>query len=84
MLFTPNPSLPPVHARPAEARPAAAQALEQAFLEEMLKYCGPRASDGAFGGGAGEDQFSSFLTREYAARLSARLDLGLANRMDLS
>lgn len=54
-----------------------ANRLEQAFLEEMLKYCGPAARQGEFGGGAGEDQFNSFLTREYAARLSGRLNLGL-------
>jgi len=57
---------------------AVAEQLELAFLEEMLKYCGPPPSDGAFGGGAGEDQFSSFLTREHAALLADKLDLGFA------
>lgn len=56
-----------------------ADKLEQAFLEEMLKYCGPAARQGEFGGGAGEDQFNSFLTREYSARLAQRLDLGFAD-----
>lgn len=51
--------------------------LEQAFLEEMLKYAGPKPSDHAFGGGIGEEQFSTFLTREYAAVLADSLDLGL-------
>lgn len=51
--------------------------LEQAFLEEMLKYAGPSALQGSFGGGHGEEQFSSFMIREYAAGLSDRLDLGL-------
>ncbi len=51
--------------------------LEQAFLEEMLKYCGPSSMKGEFSGGAGEDQFNSFLTREYAASLAGRLDLNL-------
>lgn len=60
-----------------------AEKLEQAFLEEMLKYCGPKSTSGAFGGGIGEDQFSSFLTQEYAAVLSRQIDLGLAKRMDL-
>lgn len=68
-------------AGPSTARPVAAQ-LEQAFLEEMLKYCGPRASDGAFSGGAGEEQFASFLTREHAAALSGRLDLGFAAMLE--
>lgn len=54
-----------------------AEKLEQAFLEEMLKYAGPKPSDHAFGGGIGEEQFSTFLTREYAAILADSLDLGL-------
>lgn len=78
MLVTPIPALP------APPKPGPADQLEQAFLEEMLKYCGPRTSEGAFGGGIGEDQFSSFLSREYAAVLAEQLDLGLATRMDLS
>lgn len=55
--------------------------LEQAFLEEMLKYCGPTSMKGEFSGGAGEDQFTSFLTREYAASLAGRLDLGLSRSL---
>lgn len=57
---------------------ATADQLEQAFLEEMLKYYGPAPAEGAFSGGAGEDQFSSFLTREYAALLAGQMDLGFA------
>lgn len=60
-----------------------AEKLEQAFLEEMLKYCGPAARQGEFGGGAGEDQFNSFLTREYSARLADRLDLGFVAAMSM-
>lgn len=56
--------------------PSAADQLEQAFLEEMLKYCGPRATEGPFSGGAGEAQFASFLTREQAAILARDMDLG--------
>ncbi|RJK97341.1 hypothetical protein D3P06_16840 [Paracoccus aestuarii] len=55
-----------------------ADQLEQVFLEEMLKYCGPQASEGAFSGGAGEEQFASFLTREHAAILARQVDLGFA------
>ena len=40
------------------------------------------ATEGAFGGGIGEDQFASFLTRSYAETLAAQLDLGLAKGMD--
>lgn len=73
----------PLSAAPADrAGPgAAADKLEQAFLEEMLKYCGPRAAEGSFSGGAGEDQFASFLTREHAAILSRQLDLGFADML---
>lgn len=58
---------------------APSQQLEQAFLEEMLKYCGPKSNAGAFGGGIGEDQFSSFLIQEQAAALAARMDLGFGD-----
>ncbi|MDO5647424.1 chemotaxis protein chel [Paracoccus sp. (in: a-proteobacteria)] len=58
-----------------------AQQLEQVFLEEMLKYAGPKPLSGAFSGGAAEDHFGTFLTREYAAILSQRLDLGLGARI---
>ncbi|MDB6181047.1 flagellar biosynthesis protein FlgJ [Paracoccus fistulariae] len=71
-----------VGARPAQR--SAADQLEAAFLEEMLKYCGPSARSGAFGGGAGEEQFSSYLTQEYAAILAAKLDLGLSSLDDES
>ena len=56
--------------------------LEQAFLEEMLKYVGPKSAQGAFGGGIGEDQFGSFLTQEYAAIIAAQIDLGLEGNAD--
>ncbi|ARJ69822.1 rod-binding protein [Paracoccus contaminans] len=55
--------------------------LEAAFLGEMLKLVMPDGSAGAFGGGAGESQFASFLTEQYADALAERLDLGLAARM---
>lgn len=61
---------------PKAAQPSTADQLEQVFLEEMLKYCGPGRTEGAFSGGAGEVQFASFLTREHAAILASALDLG--------
>ena len=61
-------------------RPPSEQ-LEQLFLEEMLKYCGPKSNTGAFGGGIGEDQFSSFLIQEQAATLAGRMDLGFSKWM---
>lgn len=61
---------------PATAPRPPSEQLEQMFLEEMLKYCGPKSNSGAFGGGIGEDQFSSFLIEEQAAALADRMDLG--------
>lgn len=66
----------------SKSPPSPAEKLEQAFLEEMLKYCGPKSVTGAFGGGIGEDQFASFLTQEYAAVLAGQIDLGLGDRME--
>lgn len=66
---------------PGAEQTSAVDRLEQAFLEEMLKYCGPKTGDGPFSGGAGEAQFTSFLTREHAAVLAGRLDLGFADAL---
>ncbi|VDS08340.1 hypothetical protein PARHAE_01524 [Paracoccus haematequi] len=63
-------------AAPATASRPPSEQLEQMFLEEMLKYCGPKSNTGAFGGGIGEEQFSSFLIQEQAAALAGRMDLG--------
>jgi len=57
-----------------------AQDLEAAFLAEMLKHAGfgePRDQD-SFGGGIGEEQFSSMLRDQHASAISARGGLGLA------
>lgn len=51
--------------------------LNRAFLEEMVGHILPKSGSGGFSGGVGEDQFASFLNREYAAALSQVLDLGL-------
>lgn len=45
---------------------ALSQKLESQFLAEMLKSAGLGKPRDAMGGGAGENQFSSFLTTEYA------------------
>lgn len=56
----------------------AARALEASFLAEMLGAAGLGKARTAFGGGAGEDQFSSFLVQEQARALSERGGIGLA------
>lgn len=52
--------------------------LEAAFLTEMLTHTGLGARSETFGGGAGEDTFSSFLTQEYARLLAERGGVGLS------
>lgn len=54
--------------------------LESAFLTEMLKHIVP-SSDGPFSGGAGEQQFGSWLVEARAEALAARLDLGLGDQI---
>lgn len=74
-----TPTVPLAAALPRQPGANVADQVEQMFLEEMLKHCGPGALSGSFGGGAGEEQFASFLTREHAALLARRLDLGLGD-----
>lgn len=55
-----------------------AQELEASFLAEMLKHAGFGEARGAFGGGAGEDQFASLLRAEHAQTMAANGGIGLA------
>jgi peptidoglycan hydrolase FlgJ len=58
---------------------AAAQALEASFLDEMLKGAGLGQARESFGGGIGEEQFSSFLREEQSKALVAGGGIGLAD-----
>ena len=58
-----------------------AKALEAAFLSEMLSYAGMGAREGAFSGGIGEDQFSSFLRDAQAKAIVAHGGIGLAENL---
>lgn len=60
---------------------AAAQALEASFLSEMLKSAGLGAQSGSFGGGIGEEQFSSFLREAQAMELVKTGGIGLAESL---
>ncbi|GLK64188.1 hypothetical protein GCM10017635_16590 [Paracoccus kondratievae] len=51
--------------------------LERMFLSEMLKYAWPQQTSSGFGGGVGEEHFSSFLKDAYASQLAQRLALNL-------
>ncbi len=61
-----------------DALRAAAQDLEAAFIAEMLKQAKFGEARGAFGGGAGEEQFASFLRAEHADAIAAQGGFGLA------
>jgi Rod binding domain-containing protein len=58
-----------------------AQALEAAFLSEMLSHTGLDAASEDFGGGAGEDQFGSFLREEQAKMMVAHGGIGLGESL---
>ncbi len=59
----------------------AAQALEASFLSEMLKAAGLGKVQSAFGGGAGEEQFSSFLVNAQAEQMARAGGIGLAHSL---
>jgi len=56
----------------------AADEFEAAFLSEMLKGAGLGKTPDAFGGGAGEDQFASFLRQEQARGIVRAGGIGLS------
>ena len=55
-----------------------AQELEAAFLSEMLSFTGLGSTAEGFDGGAGEEQFSSFLRAEQAKLMVEKGGIGLA------
>lgn len=59
----------------------AAQKLEATFLAEMLKSAGMGAQEGAFGGGIGEEQFTSFLRDAQAEAMVFAGGIGLAESL---
>lgn len=81
-------ALPPVSSGAAPGtRPAprdeaalriAAEKLESTFLAEMLKSAGLGRPRESFGGGAGEEQFASFLRQAQADAMVKAGGIGLA------
>lgn len=59
----------------------AARSLEAGFLSEMLKSAGLGKSRESFGGGAGEDQFGSFLRQAQAEEMVKTGGIGLAESL---
>ena len=77
-----NAALPETNKRPIDTRlMAVARELEASFLAEMLKSAGVGEPRETFGGGAGEDQFSSFLVQEYAKATVHAGGIGLAESL---
>lgn len=75
-----QPSRPMPAAQPATAARGmhqAAEDLEATFIAEMLKPMGAAAPREEFGGGAGEDQFSSFLVEQEARAMARHGGIGL-------
>ncbi|MCR9127614.1 MAG: rod-binding protein [Rhodobacteraceae bacterium] len=70
----------PVPPRDAALRDAAVR-LEAAFLAEMLGAAGLGRGSDSFGGGAGEDQFSSFLLQEQSLAMARAGGIGLAEAL---
>lgn len=72
---------PPAVADPDQPLRTAARALEANFLSVMLQHAGLGAAREAFGGGAGEEQFASFLAEAQATALAERGGIGLAESL---
>ncbi len=83
MLTSISPALAatPVKAGGDAALRAAAEKLESAFLSEMLKSAGVGQPRESFGGGAGEEQFSSFLRQAQADLMVKAGGIGLAEAL---
>ena len=60
---------------------SAAEKLEVGFLTEMLRAAGAGTSRGSFGGGAGEEQFASFLLEAQATEMVQAGGIGLAQSL---
>ncbi|MFW8633977.1 rod-binding protein [Cribrihabitans pelagius] len=84
-----SPAPPPVPPAAAVGGGAAGQdplreaaiKLEASFLSEMLKSAGLGEARSGFGGGAGEEQFSSFLIQAQAEQMARSGGIGLAESL---
>ncbi len=76
----PTPTLPDYANADAKLRDAA-QKMEATFLAEMLKSAGVGAPRETFGGGEGEEHFSSFLRNAQAEEMVKAGGIGLAEAL---
>lgn len=82
LTITPGTIFPQGSQSPDTARLwEAAQKMEASFLSEMLKSAGLSEAPGAFGGGAGEEHFASFLRDEQASAIVQAGGIGLAETL---
>ncbi|MFN3293075.1 MAG: rod-binding protein [Gemmobacter sp.] len=58
-----------------------ARELEGVFLAEMLRHAGVAKLPESFGGGAGEEQFASFLREAQARAIVKKGGIGLAEHL---
>jgi peptidoglycan hydrolase FlgJ len=88
----PNSPAGPAGLKPQAQSPAQSQArdeqlrdlaneLEATFLAEMLKSAGVGKSRESMGGGAGEEQFSSFMVKAQADQMVRAGGIGLAESL---
>lgn len=82
-MTAPSPVGPHTAAPPSkdQALRDVAQQLEASFLAEMLKSAGLGKTRDHFGGGAGEDQFSSFMVQEQALQMVKAGGIGLSEAL---
>ncbi|MFV2002408.1 MAG: rod-binding protein [Paracoccaceae bacterium] len=78
---TPRSARTPQIAEKDRALWQAAQKLEANFLAEMLKTAGLGTPSESFGGGAGEEQFGSFLLQAQADLMVQAGGIGLAQSL---
>ncbi|MEM9966512.1 MAG: rod-binding protein [Pseudomonadota bacterium] len=71
-------TIPLMRSETESALRAAAEKLEASFITEMLKAAGMGKTSTVFGGGAGEDQFASFLVQEHAKAMVQAGGIGLS------
>lgn len=79
--YSPTGALRPGSGAEAEPLRKAAQQLEASFLAEMLKSAGLGKTSESFGGGAGEDQFASFLRQAQAEEMVKSGGIGLSESL---
>ncbi len=80
MISTPPvpPTAAPQQRDPDKVLRQAADAMEASFLAQMLEAAGLGKTSESFGGGAGEDQFASFLVQAQAEEMVKSGGIGLS------